>query len=143
MLKKLAGLLVFSQAAESMVMVNAKNYRKSFCDESLFAPIAAQEVGNDISAEDREQVKGFHDRYCIVREWYEKAVRDDTNSLDKSKNSCAIAPELGNFITRASCTTITGMEYGTVCNQARALKNDPGNQHYWNAVMRTIKPCKP
>lgn len=138
---KLAALLMFSQSAESMPNVNAKNYRESFCDESLFKPTSTQYASNDISSVEREQVKGFHDRYCTVREWYEKAVRDDTNSLDKSKHSCAIAPELGNFITRASCTTITGMEYGTVCNQARDFKSDAGNQGKWDVVMRTVKPC--
>ena len=138
---KLAVLLVFSQAAECIVRVNPKNYHESFCDEDLFKPISTQDVGNDISASERDQVKGFHDRYCIVREWYEKAKRDYTNSLDKSKHSCAIAPELGNFITRSSCVTITGMEYGTVCNQAREFKNDPNNQRQWNAVMRIVPIC--
>jgi len=143
MLKKLLGLLVFSQAAERIARVDHKNYRESFCDESLFKAISAQEVGSHVSSEDAARVKGYHDRYCTVRGWYEKAVRDDTDSLDKSKHSCAIAPELGNFINRASCTVITGMEYASVCDQARDFKNDPDNRNGWNAVMSKIKPCKP
>jgi hypothetical protein len=138
---KLAGLLLFSQAANS-VRLDSKNYAQYFCDDSLFKPlelIPGHLTSNDEEAvaQQASLVQWEYNRYCYTRSVYEKAVESKKHP---EAHACQGDTSPGSATSKESCILRTGMDYASACEEAKRSKVQ-ANREGWNRVMETLKPC--
>jgi hypothetical protein len=133
---KLAGLLLFSQAAVEATVIDKSNYRRHLCDEHLFVP-----VPGPVTEESGWQ-SGFIERdyqvYCDVRGDYEQAVE----AASRSRGHGLSGPCLGNqkdMIPMQACIEKHGIQYAQACE---ILKEDRANyKASWNEVVPTLSSC--
>ncbi len=152
MKKKLAGLLMFSQAeslaargtpewsAETVGAQSVKwriyenNYKQKMCGEDLFLvnPKTDRKVINLMStsiadAEKESGIKMKHEAYCFSKEKYEIAVNCQT------QNNCGDPSTIGRAVSK------NGIIVATACEQ---LKQDKQfNRDVFDYHFRTPKPC--
>ncbi len=145
MKKKLAGLLLFSQAVdalESNVVVDKSNYKQHLCDDSLFLSTTGivSEGQPNVLVENLMQdlTKSDHQHYCSTKLDYEKAIDyAATASWRRMIHECAGNPK--DMISPAACVEKTGIYFAQACEMLKADKAKIPNA--WNAVIPKLVSC--
>jgi hypothetical protein len=128
--KIVAGLMLFSQAAQAVTTIDKNNYRQHLCDSGLFIPV----VREGTTPAENWWEKGFINQdyqvYCGTKANYERAVEDS------NKRGVNHYPCLGNqkdMITKDACVEKHGIEYAQTCER---LKEDREKYRAaWNSMM--------
>lgn len=134
---KLAGLLLFSQAAtQATSIIDKNNYRQHLCDDGLFVPTPnpAPLPEDPDTGWQQAFVNADYQNYCGSKTRYQLAVESPRGTLGGHR------PCLGGVsMTKDDCVQYWGMEYAKSCEK---LKEDRANKASgWNAVVPTLSSC--
>lgn len=136
---KLAGLLLFSQAATDAVAIDKTNYRQHLCDSGLF--LATPTSADPLTANSWEAngINQDFQVYCGTKSNYEQAVEVLNRDGARSAQRIACLGYQQHFITRQACVEKWGIEYAKTCEK---LKDDRNKwPAAWNKLAPTLPEC--
>ncbi len=144
---KLAGLLLFSQAAVQAVEITKDNYKQHLCTlDSLKAmPRITTETVVTIPAWQEQAnidiLNSYYGFYCQKHEQYAEAVKfSEANSWRVGTECFPLPGEPKNrVITKEACVEKTGIAYAKACEELKTYKSN--NPITWNNVSPTLEAC--
>lgn len=133
MLKKLCGLLLFSQGAIGRERVDITNYQKHFCDSGLFFPAYVPQIlPEGVYFNPKQKIRDDYSIYCGSRITYEQEVRSQNSFGNEREIICGQE-------TARECVALAGVGFGMSCDQLRFVKEKHPKE--WNEVLPELTGC--